>query len=406
MKRPTSLSDTLAAAFAHLDAGRIGEARKLARALAKQTQEPPGLAYLDGLIALADKDGAKAARHLARALKQTPDAPPLLLAMARAQALQNRDAAAEEHYRKLVQTEPKAVAGRVELAALLTRRGIARREAGEMGMASALFGEAASFDPDSALAHFLLGQAREALGAREAAVEAYRRTRSLDPADRYGAGLALARLGAAPAPAKAPDAFVRDLFDQYADKFDAALVETLHYRAPALLVEAIRRALGPGPFDIYDAGCGTGLMGVAIRPMARRLAGGDLSLRMVEKARARGVYDQLDTGDLVALLGAAPGAYNLVTAADVLVYIGDLAPVFAAAARALRTGGGFAFTVERGSAEGWSLGESGRYAHGADYLRKLAADHGFAVAVLDEVSTRDDRSAPVPGLVCVLRKTS
>jgi predicted TPR repeat methyltransferase len=406
MKRPTTVADTLATAFAHLDGGRIEEARRLARMLSKQTPEPPGLAYLDGLIALADKDGTKAARHIARALKQTPDATPLVLAMARAQALQGRDAEAEEHYRRLVQAEPKATAGRVELAALLTKRGIAQREAGATAMAAALFGEAASFDPSSALTHFLLGQAREVLGTREQAVEAYRRALALDPTDRYGAALALARLGGAPAPGKAPDAFVRDLFDQYADRFDTALVETLHYRAPELLVEAIRRTLGPGPFDIYDAGCGTGLMGEALKPMARRLAGSDLSARMVEKARARGVYDELATGDMVALLGVAPGSYDLVTAADVLVYIGDLADVFAAAGRALRASGGFAFTVERGSGEGWNLGESGRYAHGAAYLRKLAAAHGFAVAALDEASTREDRGQPVPGLVCVLRKDS
>ncbi len=404
MPSSSSIADVLAAAFAHLDGGRIDEARKLARMLAKQVPETPGFAYLDGLIALADRDGAKAARHIARALKQTPDAAPLLLAMARAQALQGRDAEAEEHYRHLVQAEPKAIAGRVELAALLTKRGIAQREAGASAMAAALFGEAASFDPSSPLTHWLLGQAREALGADEAASEAYRHTLALDPEDRYGAALALARLGAAAVPDKAPDAFVRDLFDQYADRFDTALVETLHYRAPSLLVEAIRRTLGPGPFDIYDAGCGTGLMGVALKPVAKRLAGSDLSARMVEKARARGVYDELAAGDMVALLRATPGSYDLVTAADVLVYIGALDAVFAAAGHALKTGGGFAFTVERGSEEEWSLGESGRYAHSAAYLRRLAADHGFAVATLDEASTREDRGQPVPGLVCVLRK--
>jgi len=198
---------------------------------------------------------------------------------------------------------------------------------------------------------------------------------------------------------------VRALFDQYAEEFDHLLTDKLHYRAPTLLIKEIRRAFGTGPFECYDAGCGTGLMGASLQGMAKRLVGSDLSPGMIERAKARGIYDALTVGDFVTELAASPVAYDLVTAADVLVYIGDLAPAFAAVARALRPGGGFAFTVERGAGESWTLGESGRYAHSDAYLRSLAAMNGFDVAVLDEASTRDDRGAPVPGSVCVLRKT-
>ncbi len=401
-----TVAQVLAAAFAHIDAGRTEEARRLARQLGKQEPLPSGLFYLEGLIALADRDGVKAARRLARALKSDPDAPPLLLAMARAQVMQGRDVEAEEFYRRLVLLAPRAKAGSVELAALLTKRGIARRDAGEAATAAALFGEAASFDPESILAHSLLGRAAEAAGDKPAAVAAHRRVLELDATDRYASAIALARLGAGPVPDKATDAFVRGLFDEYAESFDAELLERLHYRGPALLADAIRRTLGPGPFDIFDAGCGTGLMGVAVKPMARALDGADLSPRMVDQARARGVYDIVHAGDLIAVLAGAPARYDLVTAADVLVYIGDLAPAFAAVAAALRKDGAFAFTVERGNEEDWRLQDSGRYAHGAAYLRRLAAAHGLEVMLLDEVSTREDRGAPVPGLVCVLRKPS
>jgi len=399
-----SVADTLAAAFAHVDAGRIDAARPLARTLAKRTPAPPGLAYLEGLIALADGDGAKAARHLAHALAATPDAPPLLLAMARAQKAQRRDAEAETFYRRLLALAPEAMAGRIELAALLLTRGIARRDAGESAEAAALFAEAAALDPDSILAHSLLGRIRETLGEREAAIAAHARVLELDPTDRYGSAIALARLGAAPVPAKATDAFLRGLFDEYADKFDAELLVRLQYRAPDLLAGAIRRALGIGPFDAFDAGCGTGLMGAALRPLARTLSGADISPRMVERARERGVYDRLAVGDLVALLGAAADRYDLVTAADVLVYTGDLAPIFAATAVALRPGGGFAFTVERGTEGTWTLQQSGRFAHSAGYLKALAAAHGFAVLLLEETSTRLEHSVAVPGLVCVMGK--
>ncbi len=125
---------------------------------------------------------------------------------------------------------------------------------------------------------------------------------------------------------------------------------------------------------------------------------------MVEKAQARGIYDRVLAGEVTTLLAAAPMRYDLVTAADVLVYIGDLAPLADAVNMALQSGGAFAFTVEMSVDQEWRLNDSGRYAHSATYLRQLAARHGFEIALLDEASTRDDRGAPVPGLVCVMRK--
>ena len=62
----------------------------------------------------------------------------------------------------------------------------------------------------------------------------------------------------------------------------------------------------------------------------------------------------------------------------------------------------FAFSVQARDGDGFALGEDGRYAHGAAYLRRLAAECGFAVAFLEEASTRQDRGEDVPGLVTVL----
>jgi len=395
------LADGLGLAFRHLDEGKVGEAKRMARRIEKQMPSLPGLAYLLGLIAAAEGEDAKAARHFVRALDETPEAIAPLVAMARAQARQGRDQEAETYYRRAIAATNDPMTKR-ELASLL-----AKRAAGLAGAdAIPTYQQIVDLDPESATAAFMLAEARNIAGDTSGAIDMYRRTAALDPTDKFGAKIKLARLGADAAPAKAPESFVRTLFDQYAEGFDAALVGKLNYRAPELLIDSIRRTLGAGPFDIYDAGSGTGLMGVALKPLARRLAGSDLSPKMIEQARARGIYDELATGDFVAALAASPAAYDLFTAADVLVYIGDLAPSFAAVAVALRPGGGFAFTVERGGGEDWRLGESGRYTHGAGYLRRLAQANGFEVAAIDEASTREDRGAPVPGLVCVLRKST
>ena len=109
--------------------------------------------------------------------------------------------------------------------------------------------------------------------------------------------------------------------------------QRLEYRAPELVMAAAAKALGDpkGELEVLDAGCGTGWCGPLLRPYARRLTGVDLSPAMIEKARARQVYDDLIVAELTAYLAAAAGSYDLIASADTLVYFGDLGPVFAAA---------------------------------------------------------------------------
>jgi predicted TPR repeat methyltransferase len=126
---------------------------------------------------------------------------------------------------------------------------------------------------------------------------------------------------------------------------------------------------------------------------------------MVAAARAKEVYDRLAVAELAAFLDAEPpGGADLAVAADVLVYVGDLAPVFAAAARALAPGGLLAFTVQDHPGEGVRLGEDDRFAHAAAIVHDLARAYGFAAALSELASTRRDRGVDVPGRVVVLRR--
>jgi predicted TPR repeat methyltransferase len=285
--------------------------------------------------------------------------------------------------------------------------GLVRRAQDHHEGAAAAFDRAVTLAPGNAQNHWCLAESCRALGQLDRAHRHYRLCLDLDPSDRHGAGLGLALAGGAPAPAKAPDAYVRQLFDEYADGFDAALLEHLEYRAPALLAAALVREMGRvDDRVIMDAGCGTGLAGLVLRPLAVRLDGIDLSPAMVAKARARGIYDTLAEGDLVTALVAAPDTYDVVVAADVLVYLGALAPVMNAAHAACTAGGLFAFTVERAE-DGiatYALGAKSRYAHAADYVRSAAAEAGFTVLHLDEVVPRREGGVDVPGLLAVLRK--
>jgi predicted TPR repeat methyltransferase len=281
---------------------------------------------------------------------------------------------------------------------------------GDLAAAMDLAAQALELARDYAPAHALLGRARAALGDPPGAVEALSRAVALDPEDALGVRLDLARLGAlAPEEAITPG-YVRALFDDYAPRFDRHLVQSLDYRGPELIHAAVRRAatdlVRPFRFArMLDLGCGTGLVGRAFVRDADAIEGVDLSPRMLAQARKTRAYAALHEGDVVtAMRGIPDGAFDLVTAADVLVYVAGLAPVFEEAFRVLAPRGLFAFTVEAKQGGDVVLGEGGRYAHSETYLRRLAAQLGFDVARIEHVSTREDRGEPVPGLLAVLAR--
>jgi predicted TPR repeat methyltransferase len=227
-----------------------------------------------------------------------------------------------------------------------------------------------------------------------------------DPGDRNGAGLRLMRLGAAEL-SSMPPTYVRALFDQYAPKFDTALVNDLGYRGPDVLLKAVlaaRVALGKPAFfrRAIDLGCGTGLVARAFAAQTDEIIGIDLSPRMIELARATGLYAALEVAEILDGLGGKPDASaDLVLAADVMVYVHDMAPLLAEVARVLAPGGLLAFTAETHCGDGVVLGEGLRYAHGAATIRAAIGAAGLTLDQLEAASARTESGMPAPGLVAV-----
>ncbi len=260
--------------------------------------------------------------------------------------------------------------------------------------------------PGFLAAWFLLGHTLERTGVRDEAIGAYRRVVTLDPEDKLGASLRLARLENRK-PDGMPPAYVRTLFDQNAARFETDLLKTLSYRGPELLRSAIERAARarkrPARFArVLDLGCGTGLMGAAVRDLADELVGVDLSPAMIMRAQAKELYDRAAVGDLLAFLDDEDGEFDLVLAADVFVYLEDLRPVLSAARQRLASGGLLAFTLETHRGNGVILHEALRFAHGRRHVRSAAKAAGFDVALLERASTRTERGKPVDGLLVVL----
>lgn len=340
--------------------------RHTERALALQPEAPVFLANHGGALAEAG-ELVEAVRFLRAALRRRPDDPVALRNLGQALAALGDPRAALEPLERAVALTPEAVEPRLALAH-------ARREAGD--------GDGAAVAAEAALAR----------AAPESALAVQ-------------AGFLLAALGRAAVPDRAPAAYVRDLFDGFAERFDAELAGGLGYATPELLASAVREVAGAVVERGLDLGCGTGLSGVALAPLARRLEGLDLSPRMLALARRRNIYAALHEADLLRWLPEHPGAFDLIAAADVLNYLGDLRPAFAGIAHALRPGSLAAFSLEAGEGgAAFALGTTMRYRHDPAGAAALAVEQGFEVLARRRVALRRERGEPVEGVLMVLRR--
>lgn len=295
-------------------------------------------------------------------------------------------------FRRAIKADATLVAARVGLANVLRRAG--QKKEADVAMAEATVLSAES-EPTAAVAATDLGLS---------SVEAYEQRITLDAGQR-DVQFALAVMKYTLPPAQLPSSSLVKLFDEYADRFEQHLTEKLQYHVPEMMAAALSERLPKRPVSVLDLGCGTGLVGSLLRPMASTLVGIDLSPGMIEKAHGRGIYDRLEVADALAgLRAAAPASYDVLASADVLIYIGDLSEHFEAAAAALRPGGIFAYTVESTGEGRYSLHpRTVRYRHSASYLKHLATIYGFEEVLFNPITVRTESNHPVPGFLSLIR---
>ncbi len=260
--------------------------------------------------------------------------------------------------------------------------------------------------PDNPDAWHALGWAAQAVGRRKEAGDAFEKYLEARPEDASIRHILTALKDEAPPP-RASDECIVQIFRDFSSHYDSKMRDNLSYQAPERLQELIRAEMGDaGGLDILDIGCGTGLAGVGLKERAACMVGIDLSPEMIEVAREREIYDQLEIAEITEWLDQTEGQFDLIVACDCLVYFGDLQRMAASAARRLKPGGWFAFTTERGEKYPFHLTDSGRYTHHPDYVREVAAKAGLMVGRLEEGFLRTERGVEVTGLLALLRKAS
>ncbi len=205
---------------------------------------------------------------------------------------------------------------------------------------------------------------------------------------------------------KAPGSYVADLFNQYADYYDRHVKEKLHYDVPGQLRNALGRCLPQNPHigRVLDLGCGTGLCGIYFRDLAFTLIGVDISPKMVEKAKMLNAYDEVICTEMIEYL-AQPNlaAFDLIIAADVLVYTGDLDPLFKAIISVLNPAGRFAFTTEYLENNTYFLQTSGRYAHSTHYIHDLAKKYSMKIELEESITLREHEGKAIEGRLFIVQ---
>lgn len=278
---------------------------------------------------------------------------------------------------------------------------------GQHDKARASFERALRFKPGNADTLYSIGVLCRDAGDRDEAACHFQNCLAQDPDDSRGAGMLLAHLGRRDAPEQTPQAQLQKIYDVRAQFWDRE-----RYFGHALVADAVKARAPQAKLDILDIGCGTGLVGALVRPLAGRLDGVDLSPAMLAKARDKNVYDGLYDADVISFLSEHKGRYDAILGAATLIHFGDLGALFHAAALSLRNQGLFIFTLfpddtgpDFAVARDDRLAQNGCFSHSPAYVEHLASQSGFSVRALEKVIHEYDQdNNPIPGLLVMLRR--
>ena len=288
---------------------------------------------------------------------------------------------------------------------VLFNLGVIHAQSGRLKAAVDYYLQAIHVDTDFYEAHHNLASLFLSMNNQEAALKHFQEALRLQPANeaiQHSINVLTKTEGVE----VSPPAYIRSLFDSYADHYDEHLKKTLHYQVPLLflrMLESVRTIL-PATLDILDLGCGTGLCGEVMKPLARSLIGVDLSEKMLAVAARKQIYDDLIAADMMAFLQKSERAFDLIMAGDTLVYVGDLAAIFTQLHRALRPKGKLLFNLEISEDQPYRVSASGRFGHAKDYVDQLALAHHFTVLRYEQVGLRRQNEKEVMGHLYLLEK--
>ncbi|MEN8141086.1 MAG: tetratricopeptide repeat protein [Thermodesulfobacteriota bacterium] len=350
--------------------------------------------YNLGIIAADQGRLKEAAGHYQEALALTPDDNDIRFNLALSLKQLGRYQEAHDQYQTILQSEPADTD-------TLYNLGVTQQAMAEHDQAISSLEQVLASAPDHLAALNNLGYLYHRQGRFPEAIAVYRQLVAAGH-NQAAAGHMLAAL-TGEQPATAPAAYVRDVFDQFSDHYEESLTEKLAYDTPGQLRDLLKRYRDKKTYKLLlDLGCGTGLSGLAFQDIARKMVGLDLSTKMLAKAKEKGIYSELHGVDIASYLQDESRRFELIVAADVFVYIGELGEIFAAVRRNCAGGAPFLFSCEGSESETFGLKESGRYGHNPAYIEALAEEHGFTLLAREEARIRKEKGEWISGSLFLL----
>ena len=134
-------------------------------------------------------------------------------------------------------------------------------------------------------------------------------------------------------------------YDQWAHEYDKDLAEQFEWLGPRTAVALFAKHV-PADAKVLDAGAGTGLVGEQLVASGfRNLHGIDLSPRMLEVARRKGIYRDLQQMTLGERLAFATDTFDAVISVGVFTMGHAPAHAFDELARITKPGGSIVFSL-------------------------------------------------------------
>ena len=333
-----------------------------------------------GVIALKREQGQIAIDYFTRALAFDPNNIEARNNIAATFIHHDRHENALTHYDVLLKQDPDNIE-------YLYNSGVAQMALGHLKEAIAHFETILMHDSQHFAALNNLAAIQMRLGHRSKAIILLQRATAANPKDTACQFMLHALTGDEKHPKPCAD-YVSNLFNNYALYYDQHMQGSLKYTLPFSIMRALH-TLGYIHFKhTMDLGCGTGLSGVVLRESSEHLTGLDIAAKMLEQAREKAVYDTLIEAELLGHLQTHQQQYDLIVAADVLPYSGDLQPLFEIIKQRLTPQGLFVFSSEISPDEPWILQDSARFCHHPDYIQGLCKSHHLELLHQDKLVAR------------------
>lgn len=379
----------------HLEANKLEEAEQALQAVISHNHEHVEALVNLGVIALKRDKNQIAVDYFTKALALDNDEMDARNNLAATFMHHDRYENALMHYDVLLQKEPNNIE-------YLYNSGVAQMALGHLNEATIHFDQIIQLDPNHAPSLNNLAAIYLKLDMRETSRDYLERALKVNPEDKISRHMLNAITGIKDG--ESTPEYAHNLFNNYALYYEEHMQGQLKYSIPTHIARTLHQFELLTLNNTLDIGCGTGLTGVVVREYSKHLIGVDIAEKMLEHSKKKAIYDELVQMEILEFLRQDTKFYDLIVAADVLPYFGDLEPLMQLVATRLTPEHYFIFSAEINEQYPWQLESSARFSHQPDYIRELSKKHSLTIIKEEKIPARIHNQMPLEVMLYVAKK--